>query len=62
VHSVYAPVAAIAVTTFMTTFLFLSPFNDAVIATLLCFAVDAELNNGKPQFGSPSYQAKLIQI
>ena len=62
VHSVYAPVAAIAVTTYLTTFLFLSPFNEAVVATLLCFAVDAELNNGKPQFGSPSYQVKLKEI
>lgn len=61
-HSVYAPVAAVAVATYMTTFLFLSPFNEAVVSTLLCFAVDSELNNGKPQFGSPSYQVKLKQI
>jgi len=62
VHSPYSPVAAIAVATLFITFLFLAPFNDAVVATLLCFAVDMELNNGQPQFGPPSYQEKLKEI
>jgi hypothetical protein len=55
VHSIYSPIAAIAVATLFITFLFLAPFNDAVVATLLCFAVDMEVNNGQPKFGPPSY-------
>ena len=46
----------------MITMVFLGPFNDAVISTLLCFAVDCELNNGTPQYGPPSYQDKLKAI
>lgn len=59
---IYGPVIVVAVMTLMITFVFLAPFNDAVVAILLCFAVDCELNNGTPQFGPPSYQEKLKAI
>lgn len=59
---IYGPVIVVGVITLMITFVFLGPFNDAVVSTLLCFAVDCELNNGTAQFGPPSYQDKLKEI
>ena len=55
VSSMQSPILTVGVITFLTTLVFMGPFNDAVVATLLCFAVDLELNNGDPKFGPPSY-------
>merc|ERR1711907_258672 len=62
VSSIKAPLAVVGFATFVTASLFLATFNDAVTATLLCFAVDVELNNGVVKFGSVSYHEKLETI
>lgn len=62
VSSFKGPLAVVGFATFVTASLFLATFNDAVTATLLCFAVDVELNNGVVKFGSVSYHEKLETI
>lgn len=40
----------------------LGQFDEAVLATLICFAVDLDLHGGQPKFGPPSYHHKLNAI
>jgi len=44
VTNIWGPISTIGVATFVTAILFLGTFDEAVQATLLCFAVDMELN------------------
>lgn len=37
-------------------------FDDAIRATLMCFAIDMDLNNGSPQYGPPTFHEKLEEI
>lgn len=37
-------------------------FDEAIMATLLCLAVDMDLNDGEPKFGSPSFQEGMERI
>jgi hypothetical protein len=41
---------------------FLGTFDEAVLATLMCFAIDLDLNDGSPKFGPKSYHDKLRSI
>jgi len=38
---------------------FLGLFDDAIMATLQCVAIDMDLNNGVPKFGSASFQKSI---
>lgn len=58
VSSFMTPLTVTAVITFFIVLVFLGPFDEAVTATLMCLAVDLELN-GEPKHGPPSYHDKI---
>ena len=39
--------------------IFLGLFVEAVISTLHCMAMDLELNNGRPKYGTPNFHEKI---
>lgn len=53
---------ATLVITFVIVACCLSQFDEAIIATLQCMAVDEEINNGFVKFGSPSFHEKLKSL
>jgi hypothetical protein len=59
--SIWVPMVFIIITTFVTAELFIGFFHQALRATLMCFAVDLELN-GKITGGSPSFHEKITSI
>lgn len=56
--SIWIPLVVIILFTLMTANLFIGFFHQAVTATLMCLAVDLELN-GEVKFGSPSFHEKM---
>lgn len=58
VNNIWTPLGIAGVITFFIAIVFLGPFDEAVTATLMCLAVDLELN-GEPKHGPPSYHDKL---
>ena len=42
--------------------IFLGLFDEAVMSTLHCMAMDMELNDGRPKFGPPSFHEKIKEI
>jgi hypothetical protein len=56
--SVWIPMITIMVATFIIAELFIGFFHQAVKATLMCLAVDTELN-GEVRFGTPSFHEKM---
>jgi len=61
ISSVWIPLVIIIIATLITAELFIGMFKEAVIATLMCLAVDIELN-GECKFGSPSFHEKMDKI
>lgn len=59
---VYIPFIFMLILTLTITKIFLGQFGEATLTTLLCYAVDCDLNNRKPQYGPPSYHEKLDKI
>ena len=53
---------AFAVVSFIVAVVFLGTFDEAVLSTLICFAVDSDLHDGVPKFGPKSYHDKLAAI
>merc|ERR1712196_53254 len=60
-NSFWIPLILIMITTFITAELFIGFFHQAVRATLMCLAVDIELN-GEVKFGSPSFHEKMDEV
>jgi len=60
--SLFAPAVAASVIAFLIASLFLSVFDEAVLATVQCYAVDCDLNDGVPKWGPASYQDALLKI
>ena len=56
------PLIAMGVLSFLLSCITLGLFDDAIRATLMCFAVDMDLNNGSPKFGPPTFHEKLEVI
>lgn len=56
--SVWVPLVFILIYTYIIAELFIGFFHQAVTATLMCLAVDLELN-GSIQHGSPSFHEKI---
>lgn len=52
-------VVEVAVVTFITNGLFLGLFDEAILATLQCVAVDMDFNGGQPKYGSASFQTNM---
>ena len=42
--------------------IFLGLFDEAVISTLHCMAMDMELNYGYPKYGPPTYHEKMKEV
>lgn len=60
--SIVPPLIAFAIISFIVACIFLGQFDEAVLATLVCFAVDSDLHDGEPKFGPKSYHEKLGKI
>jgi hypothetical protein len=60
--SIWGPISIIAITTLITTQLFLGLFDEATVATLHCVAIDTDLHDGKPQFGPASFHKKISKV
>jgi len=56
------PIISVAVLSFIVSVITLGLFDDAIRATLMCFAIDMDLNNGTPKFGPPTFHEKLEAI
>jgi hypothetical protein len=50
------------IVSFIVGVVFLGQFDEAVLSTLICFAVDSDLHDGEPKFGPKSYHEKLAAI
>ena len=55
VHSVGGPLAIILLVTFAAANIFLSLFDEAVLAMLVCLCVDKQINGGEAQKGPPTF-------
>lgn len=62
VNSLVLPIIICAILSMLIVSVFLGQFSTCVIATINCFAVDCDLNNGEPQFGPPSYHEKIASV
>jgi len=62
VDSLLGPMISVAFITMITCVIFLGLFDEAVLATIHCMAIDMDLNEGKPEFGPPSFHAKINDI
>lgn len=62
VSSIWVPIILIMVASFIIAELFIGFFSVAVRATLMSLAVDLELNNGDPKFGTPSFHQKMDEV
>ena len=56
------PIITVAILSFLLCCITLGLFDDAIRATLMCFAIDMDLNNGSPQYGPPTFHEKLEEI
>lgn len=56
------PTIAVGILSFLLTCITLGLFDDAIRATLMCFAIDMDLNNGTVQYGPPTFHEKLEVI
>jgi hypothetical protein len=62
ITSIWGPITMIAISTIITAHIFLCLFDEAVIATLHCLAIDLDLNEGKPKFGPPTFHQKIAKV
>jgi len=62
VSSIWCPLSIIIIASVITGSMFLGLFDEAIAGTLMCLAVDLELNNGETKFGPPSFHEKLDSI
>jgi hypothetical protein len=61
-QTVVPSLIAFAITSFIVAIVFLGTFDEAVMSTLICFAVDSDLHDGQPKYGPKSYHDKLAAI
>lgn len=61
VDSMIGPIIVVVFITSILSHIFLCHFDEATLSTLHCMAIDQELN-GEPQFGPPSFHAKMRKI
>lgn len=60
--TLWAPISIVVIASLITATLFLGIFDEAISGTIMCLAVDLELNNGESKFGPPSFHEKLDAI
>lgn len=56
------PLISVGILSFLVSCITLGLFDDAIRATLMCLAIDMDLNNGSPQYGPPTFHEKLDSI
>jgi choline transporter-like protein 2/4/5 len=62
VSSAFFPLFIIGLFAFVNASIFLSLFDEAVLAMLTCVAIDMDLNNGEPVKGPPTFHSKLSKV
>jgi hypothetical protein len=66
IHNIWGPIIVLAISTFITTQMFLGLFDEATLATLMSLAVDLDLNSDRndnqPKYGPPSFHKKMAKI
>jgi hypothetical protein len=62
VSNIIPSLITFAVVSFIEAILFLGNFHDVVMATLVCFGIDADLHDGEPKFGPKDYHDKLTHV
>lgn len=55
VNSIWGPVVVVAIVTYIAASLFLSLFEEAVMALLTCLCVDMDMNGGEAKFGPATF-------
>jgi len=60
--SIVPSLITFGIVSFLVAIIFLGQFDEAVLATLTCFAIDSDLHEGEPKFGPKSYHEKLAAI
>lgn len=60
--SILVPIIFIAILSLIIASIFLGLFDEAVLATIHCYAVDSDLHDGEPKFGPKSYHDKLNKL
>ena len=61
-NDLFAPMIIVFITAFVISRVFLGLFDEAIMSTLQCVAIDMDLNNGVPKFGSASFQKSIKEI
>ena len=61
VSSIYGPIAVIACITFLAASLFLSLFEEAIMALLTCLCFDMDANGGEPIYGPATFHDNYVQ-
>ena len=56
------PLISVCILSFLVSVITLGLFDDAIRATLMCFAIDKDLNNGTCQYGPPTFHEKLEEL
>jgi len=54
--------ALLIILTLLIADIFLGLFDEAVLSTLHCMAMDMELNGGYPKYGPPTYHEKMKEV
>lgn len=62
VGSLFGPIVAIGVTTYVTASIFLGIFDTIVQALLICLAIDMDMNDDEPKFGPPTFHDNMSKI
>jgi len=62
VSSYFGPMFVVAFFSFLCTTIFLGLFDEAVLSTITCMAIDMDLNNGSPAYGPPTFHEKMSII
>lgn len=62
VTSVFGPLAAVGLVSFMTASIFLGMFDDAVQALMTCLAIDLDLHDGECKYGPPTFHDRIKKI
>lgn len=61
-YGIYGSYAVVLVLSLIVVDIFIGLFDEAVVATIHCYAMDIELHGGAPAYGPPSFHEKLREI
>merc|ERR1712216_464403 len=56
------PTIFVVIFNWLICYITLGLFNDAIIASLMCLAIDMDLNNGQPQHGNKKFHDRFEEI